>query len=118
MWSILCQWPGGVVCRIQGRIEDFIICKDGTKVGRLDHIFKGANNVKVAQLVQKEVGTVTILIVPDNSFCLSDEKRILDGLTKRVGLNNLDVQVEQVGFDKLIKSKSGKFKYLINQIQN
>lgn len=31
---------------ILGRKEDFIVCKDGTKIQRLDFLFKGVKNVK------------------------------------------------------------------------
>lgn len=99
---------------IQGRNEDYIICKDGTKVIRLDFIMKGAHNIKASQLIQKSPGQLTIKIVPEQSFDKKNEEEIVSSLEERTGKNNLDIVFEITSIDGLIYSSRGKFKYIIN----
>lgn len=99
---------------IQGRNEDYIICKDGTKVIRLCFIMKGAHNIKASQLIQKLPGQLTIKIVPEQSFYKKDEEEIISSLEERIGKNNLDIIFEITSVDGLIYSSRGKFKYIIN----
>lgn len=106
----------GGICRIQGRIEDYILCKDGTKVMRLDFIFKEAQNIKTAQLVQKQVGKVLIKVVPENGFTASNASDVIDRLIDRTGKDNLDVSLEITTMKGLIYSRSGKFKYIVSLI--
>ena len=48
-----CGQGGKIIDYILGRVEDYIITPEGRFVGRLDHLFKDAENVKKAQLEQK-----------------------------------------------------------------
>lgn len=104
---------GGVVRRIGGRNEDYVVCKDGTKVMRLGFIMKEATRVKASQLVQQERGKLTIRVVPESGFGESDERRIVASLAERIGRGNMDVTIEKTTLDGLIYSKRGKFKYII-----
>ena len=99
--------------RIGGRNEDYVVCKDGTKVMRLDFIMKEATRVKASQLVQQERGKLTIRVVPEAGFGESDERRIVASLAERIGRGNMDVTIEKTTLDGLIYSKRGKFKYII-----
>jgi phenylacetate-CoA ligase len=56
-----CGREGRTVDRIDGRIEDYIVLKDGTKVGRLDHILKDMVAVREAQFVQRIPGKLVLL---------------------------------------------------------
>ena len=96
---------GGVIKRIQGRIEDYIVCKDGTRLKRLDFIMKEATRVKASQLV------------PEEGFGSEDRNRIISALIARVGTDNLDVELIETTMDKLVTTGSGKFKYIINLIR-
>ncbi len=100
---------------IQGRNEDYIVCKDGSKVMRLDFIFKKAHNIKCAQLIQKQLGEILIKIVPDDHYSIDDSKIVVSELEDRVGKGNLSILIEIVTMDGLIYSKRGKFKYIVNQ---
>ena len=53
----------GNIISIEGRNEDFITLPNGTKLGRLDHIFKKANYVSEAQIYQPSLNKIIIRIV-------------------------------------------------------
>ena len=105
-----------IVKKIQGRDEDFVICKDGTKLKRLDFIMKEASNVKATQLIQDAIGEIKILIVPESNFTEKDQDKILSAFWNRVGKDNMDVEVVKTSMEDLVYSKRGKFKYIINRI--
>lgn len=106
-----------IIKKIHGRDEDYIICKDGTYIKRLDFIFKKSNHVNAAQLIQNEKGNVIIKIVPDQGFNESDSQCIKESLWERVGKENLIVDIELVSLNELTYTSSGKFKYIINNIK-
>lgn len=108
---------GGVIKRIQGRIEDYIVCKDGTRLKRLGFIMKEATRVKASQLVQERAGKVKVLVIPEEGFGSEDRNRIISALIARVGTDNLDVELIETTMDKLVTTNSGKFKYIINFIR-
>lgn len=103
--------------RIIGRDEDFIICKDGSKVMRLDHIFKNASHVNMAQLIQYKKGDLVIRIVPSVGFIQKDCDVVIANLNERVGKNNLDVSVQLITKEQIIYSSRNKFKYIISYIK-
>ena len=102
--------------KIHGRNEDYLICKDGTYIKRLGFIFKRTDHVNAAQLIQNEKGKVRIKIVPDPDFNKSDSQSIKESLWERVGKGNLIIDIELVSLNELEYTSSGKFKYIINNI--
>ena len=100
------------IVSIIGRQDDFIELKDGTKIGRLDHIFKGVHGIKYAQIVQKNIGVIDINIV-DDKFNDSDKKLLMRKLDERLG-NDLIYKINIIKKDQIIYMKSGKFKMVIN----
>ena len=51
-----CGRTSRVVSKIIGRDEDFIILKNNSKIGRLDHIFKNTVNIIESQIIQRTKG--------------------------------------------------------------
>lgn len=112
------KWDNVFISKIIGRNEDYIFCKDDSRVMRLGFILKGATHVRTVQLVQREKGSVCVLIVPEVGFNNDDERYIVDALESRVGKGNLDIIVKIGTESDLIYTKRGKFKYLINIVNN
>lgn len=106
---------GGVIKRVVGRVDDFVVCKDGSMVSRIDFVESGSH-IKACQWVQDEIGKVTVLIVPDEGFTLTDREYVKMETLKRVGYNNMDIDTKVVDIDDLIYSHRGKFKLIVNRI--
>lgn len=104
-----------VVKQVEGRKEDYILCRDGSKVMRLDFLFKGVKHVKMSQLVQMEDGTLHVHIVPENGFCENDKIAIEQNMLNRIGENNINYQIELITEQEILYTKRGKFKFVVNQ---
>lgn len=106
--------PMVVVKSVEGRKEDFLICKDGDRIQRLDFIFKGVNHVKYGQLVQDANGFLNVNVVPGEGFSKQDEICIIDNVLERIGKENVDFKVRLIKEQELRYTKRGKFKFLIH----
>lgn len=108
--------PGSktLIKSVVGRNEDYVVCKDGSKIQRLDFIFKGVKNVKMSQLVLDKNGTLHINIVPNAGFCNMDKNVVEHNLIERVGKNNLDYLISIIEETEIIYTKRGKYKFLMN----
>lgn len=97
-------------------MDDYLICKDGTRVTRIDFIESG-KHFKACQWIQEKQGEVTILIVPDNGFSEADRNFVKKETLKKVGHNNMDIEIKVVSIDKLIYTSRGKFKLIVNALK-
>ena len=100
---------------IDGRIEDYVYLPDGTKIGRLDVVFKGLNNVSMAQIIQKDKFTVDIRLVPLPTYSKNDELLLIKNLKSKLG-NAINLNIVLVNKDQIEYSKSGKYKLVISKI--
>jgi phenylacetate-CoA ligase len=107
-----CGLPGRVLERIDGRQEDFIELKDGTRVGRADHLFKDAVRVAEAQIRQQRPGACEIVVVPRDGFGPSDEAAILRECESRFG-NRLHVAVRCV--ESIERTSRGKLRLVVKE---
>ena len=106
--------PGGrVVKRIDGRQEDYIVLKNGAKLGRMDHIFKDLTAIREAQLYQKTPGKIEIRVVKGIGYGKVDEDMLLKEFRKRVGG---DTELHVVYLDSIPRTKSGKLRFVISDI--
>lgn len=101
------------ILSIDGRKEDYIILKDGTKVGRLAHVFADALTVREAQIYQKTVGEIVVRIVKNRNFSKSDEKKILNKLNEKLGK---DIKISVEYLDEIKRTGSGKLRFVISEI--
>lgn len=84
-------------------------------VSRIDFIESG-EHIKACQWVQEEKGKVTVLIVPDEGFTEKDSLFVKEATQKRVGMENLDVEIKIVSWDGLLYTSRGKFKLIVNRV--
>ncbi|HIX75422.1 MAG TPA: phenylacetate--CoA ligase family protein, partial [Candidatus Parabacteroides intestinipullorum] len=102
-----------IVKSIEGRKEDYILCKDGSQIKRLDFLFKGISNVRFSQLVQDENDLLHVNIVPETGFSEADKKHVERNLLDRVGNGNLDFVIELINESQIQYGNRGKFKFII-----
>ena len=106
--------PQIIVKKVEGRKEDYLSCKDGSKIMRLDFFFKGVRHVKMSQLVQDEQGKLTVNIVPEVDFNEEDKALVEHNLIQRLGEENIEYCIQLISEKDIKYTKRGKFKYLIN----
>lgn len=109
--------PCGVRSRtvksIDGRVEDYIVLADGTKVGRIDHIFKDMTAIREAQIIQRTPGRIVLRIVRAREYRERDEKKLRAETEKYLGKNtHSDIQY----VESLQRGKTGKLRFVISEI--
>lgn len=103
---------------IEGRTGDYIIGSDGRKISITAIIFgqhlSEFKKITSFQLTQNIVGHVEFTIVGDKLLSSIEERNLIKKLVK-CSDNTVNFQVNYV--EKLIKTSSGKFKYLNQNIK-
>jgi len=99
---------------IDGRIEDNIVAKDGSKHGIIYHLLEGVHKIKLAQFVQKEIGVIQINIVPDGIFSETEKNKLLKNIDQRIGLNNMECKIDIVDDSQIIYTASNKFRQIVS----
>ncbi|MDQ3875298.1 MAG: hypothetical protein M3322_07110 [Actinomycetota bacterium] len=111
--SCSCGRPGRVVQQVDGRLEDYVVLGDGTRIGRMDHIFKDMVNIQEAQIHQSRPGALTIRVVRGAGYTDADEQALLAETVRRVG-SETDVAFEYV--TSLARSRTGKLRFVVSEI--
>jgi len=111
--SCPCGRPGRLVEAIDGRLEDYVIRRDGSKVGRMDHIFKDLVNIREAQIVQEAPGQIEIRIVRGALYGEDDEKRLRAEMWKRLGTET-EIKIEYR--ESLPRGAGGKLRFVISSL--
>ena len=108
-----CGRPGRVVDAVDGRGEDYVIGRAGTRFGRLDHIFKDAANVREAQVRQTTAGRMTLAVVRGPRYDTGDERRLRQAARARVGD---EVAVDVVYVVALPRTAAGKLRFVASAL--
>lgn len=100
---------------IKGRSNQYIIGKDGTRYsGGLTYIIKELDNIKNAQLVQREKGRLDVNIVSDNELTTEQLNRLHKFLNERIGENNMDITINRINEDQLIYTNNNKYNFIVS----
>lgn len=110
-----CGHAGRIVASIDGRIEDYVLGKDGTRFGRLDHIFKTELPIVEARLVQERPGAVRIEVVARRPLTRREQDEVEHELHRRVG-DDFDVEWRAVA--TLPRGPSGKLRFIEQRCGN
>jgi phenylacetate-CoA ligase len=112
--SCACGRPGRIVERVDGRHEDYVVLRNGARIGRMDHVFKDMVNVREAQIRQSVPGEMVIHVVPGPDYSHADEHMLLEETAKRVGAD-MDVEIEYV--DVLPRTNAGKLRFVVSDVE-
>lgn len=104
-----CGSPLPMLSHIEGRIDAVLITRDGRKIGRLDPVFKGAEGIIEAQIIQNDYEKFIVRIVPGMDYKQQHGGNVLDNLKNRVG--QADISLEIV--DRIERTSAGKFRAVI-----
>ncbi|WP_461634338.1 phenylacetate--CoA ligase family protein [Labilibaculum euxinus] len=105
-----------VVQKIEGRDDDYVILKDGQRIGRLDLAFKKINQLLAAQIIQNTVGEITVNLVPDKGFTNLECTQLEQNLRALLGAD-CRIRFEKIETQGLIRSHRGKFNLVVSQIE-
>ena len=108
-----CGRPGRVVDAIDGRQEDYVLTRSGTRLGRLDHIFKDMTNIREAQIQQSTPGRMTLAVVRGHAYGAEDERRLHDATRVRVG-DEMAVDIAYV--EALPRTAAGKLRLVVSAL--
>lgn len=108
-----CGLPGRIVKRVDGRQEDYVILRNGARLGRMDHVFKDMVSIREAQLYQNTPGVIEVRVVRNNSYSNRDENRLLQELYKRIGD---EAEVHVVYVERIERSATGKLRFVVSNI--
>jgi len=100
---------------ILGRIDDIVTTTDGRKIGRLDHIFKGIDGIKEAQIIQKTKTLCNVNVVVSMNKEKINTEKVKKALIDRTS-NDMQVKINFV--ESIPKGKNGKFKSVISELNN
>jgi phenylacetate-CoA ligase len=112
-----CGLKTKIIDLIEGRDDDYLILPDNTKIGRMDLAFKNVNNIEYVQMMQNDINSIDVNIVPSDKFTDVDKSIILSNIRDRIG-NEIKISINLVSINVVKKSESGKFKLVINNIIN
>lgn len=108
-----CGWKSKYLSSVTGKVDDYIISPDGRKISRLGHIMKSAKGVLKSQLIQTDLNTIIIKLIPDDDFDLSSIKLVEENAKNYIG--NIKLRFELV--NELEKNpRRGKVPYIIRRI--
>ena len=97
------------------KAEDTLTLRDGRLIppSVLTHPFKPLNTVEESQIVQRDLDTVVVRIVPRPDYSKADSDHLVRELKTRLG-SATDVRIELV--DRLPRTKAGKFRWVVSEV--
>lgn len=112
--SCPCGRPGRIIKSVDGRLEDYVILRNGARLGRMDHVFKDMVRIREAQLYQERPGEIELRIVRNDGYGADDESCLLNEMRKRVGEDCL-LSVRYL--DSLERTQAGKLRFVVSTIK-
>jgi phenylacetate-CoA ligase len=103
-----------VLATITGRTDDIILTPEGTRVGRLGPVFKGAEGVLECQIVQESLHSVIVRAVVRPGHGLESLTPVLKQLHRRLP-RSMTVSAELVS--SIPRSRNGKLRAVVSMVQ-
>ena len=110
-----CGRSSMVLLRIEGREDDYVITPEGTRIMRFDYVFKDALNVKEVQIVQEQLGEITVRLVRRPGYSTSDEADIGREIQRWIS-PRLAVRFEYV--PEIERERNGKFRAVLSRLKS
>ena len=85
-------------------------------VTKVDSIEEG-KHIKACQWIQNEKGKLEIRIAPDEGLTNNDIEFVVAKTLKRCGKGNMDITTKVCSMDEMVYTKRGKFKLIVNNLQ-
>ena len=79
-------------------------------------LFRGISNIKLAQIVQTEIGQMDINIVTYEPLSEKDKQTIINNIEEKFGVNNIDYTINSVKEENIIYTARGKYNMVISKL--
>ncbi len=109
-----CGRRSKVMLRIDGRKDDYVITPEGTRIMRFDYVFKDVMNVKEVQIVQEQLGEITVRTVRRQGYGTKDEAEISREIERWIS-PTLKVRFEYV--QEIERERNGKFRAVRSRLK-
>lgn len=110
-----CGRASATLKRIEGRKDDYVVTPEGSRIARLDYLFKDALSVKEAQIIQEKLGELRILIVRRSGYGTKDEAEIRRDVKTWLS-PSLTLHFEYV--DEIPRCANGKFRAVLSRLKS
>jgi phenylacetate-CoA ligase len=110
-----CGKPFPMIERVTGKYEDRVFGHDGFPVSPsvITFAFKGVSHIKLAQVAQTKADLWEVRIVPFPEFGQEEEKKLVRNIREKV---EPAIGLKIVILDDLPRLKSGKFRWVVNEM--
>ena len=109
-----CGRSSRALLRIEGREDDYVVTPEGTRIMRFDYVFKDAMNVKEVQIVQEQLGEITVRLVRRPGYDAADETEINREIQRWIS-PRLAVRFEYV--EEIERQANGKFRTVLSRLK-
>lgn len=105
---------GQCITDIEGRNGDYVLTPEGARIMRFGYIFKQSDTIKECQIVQSELGEMTVRIVPRGNYVKAlSESEIVSAVRKQISPT---IKVNFEYLNAIPRTKSGKFKAVVSEL--
>lgn len=113
--SCACGRPLPLMEDVATKAEDLLRLKDGRLISPsvLTHPFKPLDAIEASQLVQTDLDRLIIRVIPTSAYSQADADYLVRELKARLG-EEMEIVIELT--DSLPRTASGKFKWVISQV--
>ena len=112
--SCSCGRHSAILTTIDGRRDDYVVTPEGSRIMRFDYLFKDTHNIREAQVVQSEPGTITLRIVKRDGYSVRDETVLREQVREWIS-PTLGVSFEYT--DEIPRQGDGKFRAVVSGLR-
>ncbi len=109
-----CGRQSRAILRIEGRKDDYVVTPEGTQIMRFDYVFKDVLNVEEVQIVQEQLGEITVRAVRRPTYNSADEVAITREIQRWIS-PTLAVRFEYV--QEIEREPNGKFRAVLSKLK-
>jgi len=101
--------------RIEGRMDDILFVPGRGYMARVTPVFKGVPSIIEAQIIQEELDSILVLLVPDSGYDQAMEDHLFRNLRAKLG-QTVNIRVEKV--TQIARGPRGKFTTVISKVKH
>lgn len=109
-----CGLHSQVIYDIVGRVGDYVITPEGSRIQRVSIILEDITEIKECQIAQRELGEMILRIIKGDNYSIHTENKLKNRIKQWIS-PTINVRFEYV--NKIPRTKSGKFKEVVSELE-